>query len=222
MKVQRISLWIGLVVLLTGGFLIFTRLNTYLLLAGNFLLFPGAILLLDNVADVLSGTTEVRAKNSQESLRLFEAMLRAAKSSILLTSGTLASYAYVDYQEGAITNAIQDKLTKGLAVKIVCGKRPDPRTLEAFRGFFSNPNFEFYVSNENPVPHGLLVDRHTLRIEDTHPLGGIAQSNVMIKRAGLAAAGFQRGLHRYINGQKPITQEEIDQMIHKLKPSTLN
>lgn len=161
-KTKRLFLLVGGLISLLLGCLVLFAVPSYLkLLGGPFVLLGGVL-----TSEGMIRFWFNKVTSSQEGLKRLEKMLKSARSEVLITSGSLNSKAYVEY--GKIKEIIKEKVEKNVKFHILCGPKIDPVTKQEFLQFSNRPNFVVYQAEQDPIPHGLLVDGQKLRFEDPH------------------------------------------------------
>lgn len=117
------------------------------------------------------------------------AMIVRARSRIQLSSRDLAETMYVDWEDGSLRRAIEDKLKSGnVAVEIISGAAYERshKISDLITDWLAKyPALEFYRYAGDPAVHGLLIDNSRgLRIETEY-------GNSYFSRAVFAAIQFQ-------------------------------
>lgn len=138
-------------------------------------------------------------------------MLRRAKHSVLITSGSLNPKAY--NEEFKIL--LEAKLNDGVEVEIVCGKTVSEEAKEIFKDLIHFPNLSLFQLDGNPGPHGMLVDDQALRIEKPHATGSKIRENIYIEKPTTAAAVFRTTFERYKERATHVNEKSPLKFVHR-------
>jgi len=198
---KKIGLLLGGLVALGVGLLLFSY--PYLRLLGGVLIFAGGIL----ASEGLIRFCFDRLPAGRKALKRLQKALKAASKEVLITSGSLNSKAYVEFDE--IKEIIKKKVEKGVRFRIICGPKLDPITYREYSELLNKPNFEIYQLNRNPVPHGLLVDGKKLRLEEPHP-SGVIPCNEYFRFPLLSKVRFRQLVKEYEQEAVKLTSSETD------------
>ena len=186
-------------------------------LAG-FLFLAGGILLVEGLLGLMGGKNLV----GEEIFRNFKELVNSAKRRVVCISGSLDSEAYTREE---IINAIKEGIKKGVDFLIISGEGKmgiDKTTLQRFwdEGFFKQPNFNLYLVEENPQPHGMYIDDRLLRIEAPHRPKEKVRSNTLFKEAALVNIVFDKTVKFYQQRGKKLTKEKLAEMDIKVNTHT--
>lgn len=177
--------------------------NAFLIFGGGFALVEGLVRLRIKKSD---NTDDARENMVQ--------MIKKAKDQILISSGTLDSDAYLFWENGRIIEAIKSKVgekvgEKNIRVEIVSGEPIDPKTKEKLLVLCSEyNNIKLYICREDPVPHGIMIDKKYLRLEGQHQPKSTIRSNSYINNPGIAGRWFVNLFRKYQLQSRQISPEE--------------
>lgn len=156
------------------------------------------------------GGIEISKEESTAQKKIAE-MISSARERIFIVSGAFNAETYEP-----LVARLLGKIREGLDVQIITGSALSAKSFDLLRPMLVYTNFQHVRVRGNPIPHGMLIDDHSLRIEKPHAPASKTRQNVFIEKPTVGAAVFLRTFERYksqgleVEGEQPSPIEISD------------